>query len=320
MRAVASMEAVTTRLPSGEKATVCTVSAWPTRWRKRWPERAVKSMADPSAQAVATTRPSGEYATAVTSSAWPSSVRRHLPVSAHQTLARKPSDGPAKVWPSGAKAQESTSSSSSPSGAPVSAHQRLPRQPAETRSSVEPLGAKAAVRTWDPRPTKSCRPLCKWRMRAVPSRDAVRQRRGRCSNSSSSPSETPAVPRTVWLSSTCDLKRSCRATPKSPVSRSTASQTAAAVSVGLARTSIRASPLMACRTRSKTSCAWSGSSGKCGSAPSRSPPPGSLSPAPDAPLGSCSPCATSDPDEGPSSLLQSRALLATRTGSPGQAP
>src|SRR5271165_4094883 len=70
-RAVLSSEAVTTRVPSGEKAALETQSSWPRRTAISLPVAASHSRAVLSPEAVTTRVPSGEKAALQTELSWP---------------------------------------------------------------------------------------------------------------------------------------------------------------------------------------------------------------------------------------------------------
>ena len=77
-RAVLSLEAVSTRRPSGLKTALSTKSLWPCRVARSLPLSAFQSCAVLSPEAVSTRRPSGLKTALVTRSVWPWKVAKSL--------------------------------------------------------------------------------------------------------------------------------------------------------------------------------------------------------------------------------------------------
>mmetsp|Transcript_25968 Transcript_25968/g.54908 ORF Transcript_25968/g.54908 Transcript_25968/m.54908 type:complete len:245 (+) Transcript_25968:631-1365(+) len=212
--------------------------------------RAVQSL-----EAVATLRMPGEKEADRTSSPCPANSCKHSPVSAHQMRATRSSEAPTKRRPSAENEHASTACTIVRKSAPVSAHQRRPTPLVETVTNVEPPGANVAAINGSPTSITRSTLLLRWRRCALPSMDAVRQRRGARTRRMVSPQSIPAS-RSVSRSSSTRLRKSKRnhATFVPPSCQSVLAQSCAAVSPGRARRApVRTSPLMALRTTRKSS-------------------------------------------------------------------
>mmetsp|Transcript_70836 Transcript_70836/g.125071 ORF Transcript_70836/g.125071 Transcript_70836/m.125071 type:complete len:208 (-) Transcript_70836:402-1025(-) len=205
------MDAVMTRSPSNENIADLTTSLCPTRDLCLLPVLEHQSPAVPSHEAVTIRLESGEKTADFTSSPCPESTWRHSPVEALQTLAQPSSAAPVIRLPSDENSPDSTAAlpASSQISFPVSGHQSLPSPSSETVSKTSPSGEKVADWTCPPNCATSIflqSPFCRYQIRAVPSKEAVRQSSGVCTRYTVSPSQMPASLRVVRSSRTCDWK------------------------------------------------------------------------------------------------------------------
>mmetsp|Transcript_4555 Transcript_4555/g.12397 ORF Transcript_4555/g.12397 Transcript_4555/m.12397 type:complete len:269 (-) Transcript_4555:231-1037(-) len=234
-RAVASMDAVMTKVPVGENRADFTTSRCPRSTFPRWPLLADQMQAVPSQDAVTMSPLSGEKAADFTSSRCPDKVSKHFPVAPHQTLAVSSSTAPVIQVPSEENMPDCTrgrpsalehAAPNSHMRSPDSAHHREPSPSREIVRRLLPFGENVADATCP----SSCAtsifrqlPLCRDQMRAVPSKEAVRQLSSDWMRKRVSPSHTPASFRLLPSSSNCDWSMKCSAMPNSPMSLSTTS-------------------------------------------------------------------------------------------------
>mmetsp|Transcript_52958 Transcript_52958/g.106283 ORF Transcript_52958/g.106283 Transcript_52958/m.106283 type:complete len:263 (-) Transcript_52958:431-1219(-) len=219
-RAVVSMDALTARRPSGEKAACVTTSRCPLSATTRSPVFAAHRQAVPSMLAVTMNSLLGDIQADFTSAECPVKARKHSPVSALHMRASPSLDAPTIRSPSAENSPEKTCPDRWHDGLPVSVHQTTPSLLEDIVRRLEPLGESSAESTGPEAVTNVSlhSPLCRSHIRTVPSKDAVRQTNGMRTRKTASLSAIPAAARLVCLSSTCERKTKCMATPASPVS------------------------------------------------------------------------------------------------------